>query len=498
MTNIKEYIVNRDESNWRIRGVGFFLSFLILLIVSIKDNVTVYVADSYYYWTIGDGIWNNELGRINFLSFPETFRGYFYPFLLSTIKMFSEKIGIDAFLMYRILSSLVFAFFIAIILPYLIEKSLCAIRYMIGILGITLFTCIFWKDFLEYPFSDAPAMILFMIACAVGKFLLRQFEEKKRNKFYLFGGAFLLGILLYGAYNTRLIYLYAGIVLVICLVCGVWKIIFGMEEKGAKRNIACISAGMIIFTILGSLLVAFPQMKINNQYIGKYTPRILSEQLFGYKANLNIYQLIQGIRLERCDAVIHEESASAEAIIFLDSAGVQIIDVENSVILNEMEKFGIADLLKLYFKYPFDIIGIYAGHILSYITVIYEGFFIHDLNQIDKFAMILNMVLWITGGLALAEKKWSVKGIWNKRFLLFAVIPCILLVAGAPELRFFIALHFILYSFIAFEIDYMVLGRYIKKHWAKVSIAVLMIVCVWFMYIGNLLSEINANTYLIR
>ena len=112
--------------------------------------------------------------------------------------------------------------------------------------------------------------------------------------------------------------------------------------------------------------------------------------------------------------------------------------------------------------------------------------------------MILNMVLWITGGLALAEKKWSVKGIWNKRFLLFAVIPCILLVAGAPELRFFIALHFILYSFIAFEIDYMVLGRYIKKHWAKVSIAVLMIVCVWFMYIGNLLSEINANTYLIR
>ena len=287
MANIKEYILNRDESNWRIRGVGFFLSFLILLIVSIKDNVTVYVADSYYYWTIGDGIWNN-----------------------------------DAFLMYRILSSLVFAFFIAIILPYLIEKSLCAIRYMIGILGITLFTCIFWKDFLEYPFSDAPAMILFMIACAVGKFLLRQFEEKKRNKFYLFGGAFLLGILLYGAYNTRLIYLYAGIVLVICLVCGVWKIIFGMEEKGAKRNIACISAGMIIFTILGSLLVAFPQMKINNQYIGKYTPRILSEQLFGYKANLNIYQLIQGIRLERCDAVIHEESASAEAIIFLDSAEV--------------------------------------------------------------------------------------------------------------------------------------------------------------------------------
>jgi len=464
---------NKKIINWSF--VSFIIIFIAAFVVSYFKNVTVYYWDADYYWTVADPIISE--GGFNILNFPETFRGYFFPTIILVVKLIGENLFGNGYWGFRLFSAASIAFLFSYILPYIFNKKINNAKSLARVMLVILAVFLFWGDFLQYPLSDFPACVLFSESIALLKYLHKKEHLTKLN----FVSGFFSGICLYGAYNTRAVFLY-GVIL--ALLFFVFREI--MKERG----------GIIAAITLGMLACSLPQILINYQYTGSYTPRVLTEQYSNYETKLQAMQVFWGLQTCNYETYVGESvEYSSPAVNFFDEVGQEILAREKIVSAD----FGYKDVFRLFLKYPLDMCSIYVRHLISLLTPKWYETYIHDIYASKGIILTLIVLIWFTAG------AYFLFSFMNKRVdltllveILPIFIPCLLQLFGAPEVRFFLAIHLITYFYVFYYADYNNCLQSIRHNGVMLAVLFLVIYMFWIGVVSDILKSNQERTFLIN
>lgn len=142
-------------------------------------------------------------------------------------------------------------------------------------------------------------------------------------------------------------------------------------------------------------------------------------------------------------------------------------------------------------------IGIYARHIVTCMTPAYRQMYISNMYT-DKILLVtVSIIIWIVGALQLILGKVKSCGGKYYELLLAVIVPSILQVLGAPELRFFVLPYFVLYAYVFMYIDYKQLWIEIRTRWVTVLSVVLIIVVLWISVFGSIMAGNSQRVLLI-
>lgn len=418
-------------------------------------------------------------GKFSFDNFPPSIRGYLFPFVLLISNYISQSIFNNELVGIRILNSISITLIVYAILPTFFRKNISFKRKIIGSAVISVFILYFFGYLVYYPLSDIVSFLFFTSGVTLIKYI--NISIKKNVNFVkVIFLSFLTGIILYSAYNSRTIYLYPIILLLIIF----WFINLRYNLKKT------IILSILILTGMG--IVALPQMKINKKYIGVYSP-IISTPYQGAE-NLFLAQLYNGMSIQRYETYVGSlDQYPLPSVKFIDNSGFEILRRENM----QINTISYLDIVKLFFKYPIDFIGIYLRHIVNYITPIFSQGYITDLNLDKKLLFILNFIIYAMCVLGVMS---SYKGInlFSKHNLYFYILllPVFLIIFGAPETRFFIQLYILIYVYLCYFIDIKNTYNFIKCNKVVIISLVIITFCLWICVIGNSLSSIEHSTLL--
>lgn len=301
------------------------------------------------------------------------------------------------------------------------------------------------------------------------------------NKKIIWG--ILAGALAYATYNTRVAYLYSVIFFV-----GIY-IVFECKRKWTS----CL---VVIGIIVGAMIVAYPQMVINSQYIGKWSPAVNTEQLYGENYDLESVQLYWGLCTPRYetydgDLDLYEENG----VPFRDPVGQEIIRREGID-----GKITPKDLLRLALKYPGDIIGIYVRHFANIMVPLWNENCITDLYT-DKFAgAIVSIGIWLlvaVNAIRRAENKSASKDTYlNWIITAILVVPSILQTLGGVEIRFFYICYILAYYNVCCGVNYKELWEDLKGKRIIVIVTCIIVAVLWVTILGDTLTR-NPHTIML-
>ena len=469
MNNVKKFFSNRLTM--------FAIISIVLLALSFFYNRTVFPYDSKYYWNIADPVFENQ---IDILSFPETFRGCLFPILVGIIKRAVYRLGFDSYWGWRILISGMIAAILVYAFPIILKKDTAHIgwtTYLTNAVFILIFS-IFWGDFIQYPLSDLPACFFMLMGIAA---LIWVKDKSKYVHKIVYG--IIAGALLYTAYNVRVAFLY-GVLIVIIVFCA-----YILIQKTYKNFLVVISL------IIGILLAATPQMMINHQYIGSWSPKVYTEQNTGYQVSAQSFQVFEGLRRLRYETYFGDKTDYPIApIAFDDPIGQKIIEIEGIT----LEEFSYGTVFKLFIKYPLDIGGIYIRHLISLMTPIFATAYIKDMYAGKGILISLAIFTWMVAAIDILfhnERKFDSITLW---MLIAMVFPSLLQMAGMPEIRFFLMVHLLLYYYISNIIDYKKLYQNIKRRWLPIAIVCTVIYFMWISNVGMILSYNEIKVLIIN
>lgn len=460
------------------RFLLFVFSFFIMVVASftVFSYVKHAIYDSVYYCTIANPVFENGF---DLSKYPETFRGVLLPLLIQIFWIPFSKIGLDTVpQMWKIIVSVMVGFFFSYLLPEIFCDSKIRIKHYICTIILMILLLVFWGDFLQYPLADFPAAFAMVSAMA----LLIKIQSYEKVLPTILGGVG-VGGLMYFAYNTRATYLYA-------IACGiVILIIMIIKEKKAKKLLC------IIGIIIGMSVVSLPQIMVNYQYVHKYSPKVYSEQIKDYTSSLQKRQMIGGMMANKVEGYIGDlEEYPIQGILFNDPIGIEIMEREEL----EMGEDGVKTLVILFAKYPQDMIGIYTRHLICLMTPMYIQQYLTNAYTNKGFFISIIIIVWMIAALGIINRCNYHCNIWNLLFLFSAMLPCFMQIVATIETRHFITVHFVLYYFIVFMIDYRLLWKKIKPHIVPVGLICFIIYIFWISNIGMILSYNVIKPFMIN
>lgn len=444
---------------------GVFLGlFLISLLMQMLINNGEVFFDASLYWELG-----KECGW-SVRNMTSAYRGWLLPFFFSICYKLGMLFGKE-FLGYWILSSIVFAitftilfFAVSRILEF--EKDDIFVVLAGGGCGIVFW--LFFRGLFTYPLSDFFAFFLSLTSLI----LMHAILEKQTGWYIKAIQAFLLGLCLYGAYNIRTIYLFLAIVCIGLMV--IWQI---YEKKWIQTliTVLCCWGGMAV--------CALPQMILNHKLFGVYVWKVPT-------GDLMLFQLHCGISTGRYATYVGDMALyAARGMYFEDGSGQAILD---GVQLTEFNSYG--EFFSLILRHPLDFAGIYMRHLLNILYPFYPNQYIKDITR-DKSLLLLVFytILFIAvfsfvHSAKLKSKKW----IW----LFLILVPCFCILPGAVEIRFFIALHFIIYMYATLGIKEFITQFRMNK--MKYMAGYLVGFLLYIAYAGMLLATAEFGVALIN
>lgn len=466
--------MERNKERYWEWGIFCFV-FGIFLILCLTRKQVGFMYDSQYYWAIGDLVLVD--GEFNILNFPETFRGYVFPVLLQILKHIGLAVG-NEYIFWYIFSGILFSTLIVWIMPSLFNIPVKNLWQGIRVVVVFIILYVIWGDLFYYPLSDMPAFYFL----SLGILLLKRACIRNNNNFLLVLKGMISGVCLYAAYNTRAAYLYG---VLICLI------LFSFMNRNHVKSLLVILASVFI----GMVIIALPQARINHQYVGKYSPKVYTEQYNDYSHGLEMQQVYWGLTQPRYETYAgSSELYPSPSVYFDDPVGQEILRREHITI----ESFGFKDVARLILKYPLDMVGIYTKHLISMLTPLFGEVYIQNIYTDKGIIILVNMVVWILAGIyfLLGIKHKNIDG--NCVWLIPFVIPCLLQMFGACELRFFLGIHLIVYYYVLVCIDYAYLYSVIKGHLISVLACSAVVIILWISVISDILSYNREETLLIH
>lgn len=438
-------------------------------------NISEFYYDGLWYWTIAEPVMAKG---VHILNFPETFRGYFWPVLVQIARVLGENVFHNGYIGFRLLNAAMISSFFSIYLPFIFGKKVEKVSDIIRITFVFITVIYFWGDFFLYPLSDFASLYFLTLGITLIKYGI---DKAGLLRNMIIGGG--IGASLYAAYNTRAAYLYAlmGVL--------VYVMVKFASMKKVKFDLLCGVA-------VGICLLALPQSLINYQYRNSFSPRVFTEQYSNYESGLEQLQVLWGLRYENYETYVGSETEYPSAgVDFVDEVGVELINREG---LTE-ENFGYGALVKLFFKYPLDVTAIYMRHLISLLTPKFQETYIFNMYPDIGIMVTLIIIIWFVTLMNLVirlqkkEMRWNLFGI-----ALILFIPCILQLFGAPEIRFFISIHFVAYFYTGYYFDYKSYSVVYKKFIIPILVAFSFFFLLWVSVLSSILSSNQERTLLIN
>ncbi|MGP1665395.1 MAG: hypothetical protein ACTS5I_05690, partial [Rhodanobacter sp.] len=145
--------MNIHYPQWpRERSIAFSLIALVFLLANWAAAVVGFPYDSGQYWGLGQAS--------SLATFPETFRGYLWPYLLMPAHTIDHWTGIQAPWAWRIISSLVYSLLITGPVAEFFKRTFDGHLSIARRCWIAIATLVIFPGLFLYPLSDLPATLL--------------------------------------------------------------------------------------------------------------------------------------------------------------------------------------------------------------------------------------------------------------------------------------------------------------------------------------------------
>lgn len=457
--------ITSDKTKEVLQIIFFFLLSIGCQRVLNPDSQVFYDSDNYV--QLSQSFWKE--GSFSLLNFTEGIRGVWFPLILAPFIRISREWG------WRILSALMTVFFVCYFPQIILGFRGKGDKYLFGkrlILFLLLFC--FWSGIFLYPLSDGVALVFLVLGI--------RFIFKNKIGSYLIGGVFF-----YLSYNIRTIYLLP--VLFFIIGHGVLGMI---HKKYSQCLIFLVSVGM------GLLIIApIPQIIVNLNRYNILSLKVMTEE--GYSSGLFSWQLAEGLRHSEYETHIGSMNVyPMPGIRFSDRVGENILLKEG---LNPGE-MSMGDVVKVIIKYPFEVMGIYMRHLINMLNPVWGEGYIKDIHKTKIYLSIINYclmftavcygVLKISRGKQISLSAKQFMGEKGERCLLWStiLIPCIGILPGCVEQRFFFGAYMLMYIFLLFS-----MGKdgflNLSMHWKKRPMYYAALFIIGFA----LLSAVWGNTY---
>ena len=112
------YIIHKDKISFgrqHIQVITVLVCTAIIVLYAAVRNVETFYWDCNFYWNSADGMLQN--GIFDLYSFPNTFRGYFFPTVLLLLKMAGRMLFSSDFFLFRFFMALLVSITIGVVIP---------------------------------------------------------------------------------------------------------------------------------------------------------------------------------------------------------------------------------------------------------------------------------------------------------------------------------------------------------------------------------------------
>jgi hypothetical protein len=460
--------MNRHQAAWAFLAIAA----VFFALHQIKA-VTVYPADSGGYWGLA--------GRVAILNFPQTWRGYFYPLLLSPARVASYLM--NSVLPYRVFASLAYSFLLTVVIPDFYVRvfggRLSFLRRLVAPLLLTVLA----PGVMVYPLSDLPAIL--MLICSLYAILLSGETPGLRRSCVLMVAA---GVMLGGAYNTRTIYLFS-LVLVVCATTLWWT------RARALRHRAIL----IVALLSGVVLVSLPQAFINLKTHGSFTPAVVTTQ-FGPQSLFGT-QLTLGLKVQRYETALDP----VRSVPYVDPAGQRLLSVTGF----DKKVFGLGEYAAFVLRHPVDFVGILARHVINGLDLRDGEVYLVDPNRSRWLQSTINYAVLFVAALILLirprtrpaspsvlanDASGTTPPIRFERtdwvvWLSALLLPVVAIAPGMIETRFFLPLHLLAYYTVAISSSWAELKGSLGARWPVILMLFVGLYVVLAIVTGDTLSH---------
>lgn len=467
---ILKELISKELSAWLAKYqklAALAGAFILFLVLHFMKDVTSFPYDAGDYWDL------SALGTL--LHFPDDIRGYFYPALLALPRFLSDTFPVLGHAPYRVVSSAAFAYVFAVLLPDFYHSVFGGQLGFWRRLVVPALVAALFPGQIVYILSDIPALALMLgaIACILHS---RQCGDRRlgRHAFLVLGG-----ILAYGAYNTRTIYLFPLMLAIAAVALLVYR------DRLLKIRALATAAFLI-----GMLIASTPQALINKEHHGVLSPAVIADS---NGSSLFAKQLLWGITVQRYETFIGWTPHGARRV-YMDPDGAQLFDANK---LGDTP-FSVADYLRLVPKHPLDFLGIYGRHIVNGLDV-RDGDEYLTQDSGDRNGLAAFNFLVVFSGLtlmliALARNPPTDRRNAERLFWVFLVLlPVFAVIPGAIETRFFLPLDVAIYSTLAFGSDLSAIKALFKQQWPVLIVALGLSAAVFFSVSTATMASLNYN-----
>lgn len=409
------------------KPLAVLLTILIMFFAQFYIGAERFVGDAYAYWQYSSSILN--------LSFPQTMRGYFYSLVLAGPRFIFETFPGVGFVPLYVVQGLIFAFTLAILLPYVFVRLVGGQISLIRRLLPPLLVAFFFPGLIAYPLSDLPALCMVIAAIAL---ILSASSQAKIVRSFVF--IFFSGILAYGAYSTRTIYIFTFLLLIPLV-----------PVLAVKNTTITARVALTTVFIFGAAFASIPQVLINLKYLHSPTPLVVTNS---NNSSLYANQLKWGVTIQRYETGYNAVTGSIYPIYYLDPAGERIFKNHNM----GGGTATVPGFLKIFASAPLSFLTIYTKHFINGMDVRDDNPYTTISSKERNFRSVASLSVSIFGffllvrlivGAKTSVKRWH--GIMARTAWVFLmVLPVVAITPGAIETRFFLPIHLMAYCSIAF------------------------------------------------
>lgn len=440
---------------------------ILFILLNYLKGVTRFPWDAGQYWGLST--------LTSLFTTPNEIRGYFYPLLLSPARFISDSVPALGYAPYRILSSLVYSYVFTNLLPDFYNSVFGGRLGFWRRLAVPVLLAVLFPGLIIYTLSDIPALALMLGSLASA----RRSAHGESSPAGRYGLLILAGLLAYGAYNTRTIYLFSVLLAIPAVAIVIYR---GYPLQMKLSAISCF--------LIGAFIASVPQMYINAETHGTWSPAVISGSQPG---SLFAEQLLWGITVQRYETT-YDRPPHGPRVFYMDPAGEQLFLTEKI----SAASFGVGDYLGLVLRHPVDFLGIFGRHFVNGLDVRDGDSYISG-KSTDRADMAFINFLVVFAGFAIiciaavayppTDKQGTERYFWGFLSLLpvFAVIP------GSIETRYFLPLHVGIYSAIAFNGDMALISNVCRRHWLVLLAALSLSAAVFFSVSTATMSNMQYN-----
>lgn len=437
------------EKNKRENLFGILLGWVMIFVFLVLNNETDFYYDSLGYWQLSTNFYGG--GKFFFNPGDFNLRGYIYPLFLALINGAGGYSKYIYWLLLSLIYSILIVYFMGKLFELIFHKELSVIKRLVPVFMLMFF----WPGLLLYPLSDLMAVLISMLAVY---FICLSVQSTVISKEIVC--AFGAGAMSYIALNIRATYkwnIYLGVIL---LIVWCWK----KNWKKAIRTVILFGLGVVLFAI--------PQIYANYYNYGVLT---YDNPLSMYTNNRMAYLLFEGADWVRYETYVGTDSSISPSVIGIDPI-MQIVFNRENIELSVQNSYSIIEYIKLFLKYPIEVLEMYFSHLVNCLDVRYGEIYIKEFGnryfkQMISILVYLFLLIDIHNKILVKKVNGlstkSIYGMICKRyaiFIFFILLPALISLPGHIEPRYAISLHILIYAYLAYLMDYNAILKWIKEH----------------------------------